>query len=194
MAAAVHCTCFDVHGTGTTRRTLFSCFVRRGWTYKYLRVAKSVVSLTVPALLAPSLLVVVVFCGLVPVRDGDTKVACILHAHLLLLFKNLGVDDVNKTVASVVLSAQVCFSVEQSVPYIELQASFERLFDRAASIYSPYPKVSIDWHGGFSVGLIEDRCDKGDCSWRCVLSTQQFFVGMLGMLYFVWSNVVTILT
>lgn len=40
-------------------------------------------------------------------RDGDTKVACILHAHLLLLFKNLGVDDVNKTVASVVLSAQV---------------------------------------------------------------------------------------
>ena len=35
--------------------------------------------------------------------------ACILHAHLLLLFKNLGVDDVNKTVASVVLSAQVRF-------------------------------------------------------------------------------------
>lgn len=53
--------------------------------------------------------VVFVFFGLVPVRDGDTKVACILHAHLLLLFKNLGVDDVNKTVASVVLSAQVCF-------------------------------------------------------------------------------------
>jgi len=40
-------------------------------------------------------------------RDGDTKVACILHAHLLLLFKNLGVDDVNKTVASAILSAQV---------------------------------------------------------------------------------------
>lgn len=35
--------------------------------------------------------------------------ACILHAHLILLFKNLGVDDVNKTVASVVLSAQVRF-------------------------------------------------------------------------------------
>lgn len=39
-------------------------------------------------------------------RDGDTKIACVLHAHLLLLFKNLGKDDVNKTVASVVLSAQ----------------------------------------------------------------------------------------
>lgn len=40
-------------------------------------------------------------------RDGDTRIACVLHAHLLLMFKNLGRDDVNKTVASVVLSAQV---------------------------------------------------------------------------------------
>lgn len=40
-------------------------------------------------------------------REGDTKIACVLHAHLLLLFKNLGKDDVNKTVASVVISAQV---------------------------------------------------------------------------------------
>ncbi|CAN0082270.1 unnamed protein product, partial [Hapterophycus canaliculatus] len=37
--------------------------------------------------------------------------ACILHAHLLLLFKNLGVNDVNRTVASVVLSAQVWLMV-----------------------------------------------------------------------------------
>lgn len=40
-------------------------------------------------------------------RDGDTKVACVLHAHLLLLFKNIGKEDVNRTVASVALSAQV---------------------------------------------------------------------------------------
>lgn len=40
-------------------------------------------------------------------RDGDTKVACVLHAHLLLLFKNIGKEDVNRTVASVTLSAQV---------------------------------------------------------------------------------------
>lgn len=44
-------------------------------------------------------------------RDGDTKVACVLHAHLLLLFKNIGKEDVNRTVASVALSAQVSQSV-----------------------------------------------------------------------------------
>ncbi|CAM9175989.1 unnamed protein product, partial [Choristocarpus tenellus] len=46
-------------------------------------------------------------------KDGDTAVACVLHAHLLMLFKNMRVGDVTQTVASVVLSAQVWLMVHQ---------------------------------------------------------------------------------
>ncbi|CAM9947763.1 unnamed protein product, partial [Discosporangium mesarthrocarpum] len=44
-------------------------------------------------------------------KEGDMTVACLLHAHLLLLFKNLGPGDMTRTVASVILSAQVWLMV-----------------------------------------------------------------------------------
>ncbi|CAM9225977.1 unnamed protein product, partial [Phaeothamnion confervicola] len=45
------------------------------------------------------------------VRDKDTEQACVLHAHLLYLFKSVAADELNYAVCSVVISAQVWLMV-----------------------------------------------------------------------------------
>jgi hypothetical protein len=45
------------------------------------------------------------------VRSHDTEGACLLHAHILFLFKNMRDADVNFTVASVVIAAHVWMTV-----------------------------------------------------------------------------------
>lgn len=109
-------------------------------------------------------------------REGDTKIACVLHAHLLLLFKNLGKDDVNKTVASVVISAQVtsgascCVTLMLAVVQLALTAHQLYASQRTPHLLISSPASDCSWLVLSCLGYIPSFWLTGTC--RRPLGTQ----------------------